>query len=421
MESTQIDKLRQATRRRLAMEVRKTLTGIREGITAPLASMAYFYALFEDHFTRQTEHAHRLKKIGTLCLQVPEEFILAVGAEPLRLCSGSYAYDQVGSDFLPARSCALIKSTLGLLRLQEKDTQPDLIVIPATCDQKRKTGILLEEQALKIYMLELPARKDTANARQYWQNSIQELIVELQKVTGKKITRKSLRRAMEITRSAREEFRRFSRFRKCQPALISGRESFLVSNAYMIDQPESWTRALHHLNNELDHRLASGTTVEKGTTARILFTGSPPVFPNLKLPIMIEETGAVIVADEVCSSNRLLHDVPMYDESNLYDMIPAVADRYLKPCTCPCFVPNTNRKRRIAEMVNTYQISGVVYQAFSGCHLYEMEQKSMQKHLSEMNIPMLYIETDYSPEDAGQISTRVEAFVESIAVKSRRN
>jgi len=33
-----------------------------------------------------------------------------------------------------------------------------------------------------------------------------------------------------------------------------------------------------------------------------VFTGSPPVFPNLKLPLMIEQADGVIVADETCSS-----------------------------------------------------------------------------------------------------------------------
>ena len=126
------------------------------------------------------------------------------------------------------------------------------------------------------------------------------------------------------------------------------------------------------------------------------------------------------MADEVCSSTNLLYDSVTFDEANLYDMIPAVADRYLKPCICPCFVKNEDRKRKLLEMVKGFNVDGVVYQAFSGCHLYEMEHKGVGKALEAEGIPMLYIETDYSPEDTGQLSTRIEAFMESIKARKRR-
>jgi benzoyl-CoA reductase/2-hydroxyglutaryl-CoA dehydratase subunit BcrC/BadD/HgdB len=35
-------------------------------------------------------------------------------------------------------------------------------------------------------------------------------------------------------------------------------------------------------------------------------------------------------------------------------------------------------------------------------------------------LPMLYVETDYSPDDMGQLSTRIEAFVEAIKGRKRR-
>jgi benzoyl-CoA reductase/2-hydroxyglutaryl-CoA dehydratase subunit BcrC/BadD/HgdB len=48
-----------------------------------------------------------------------------------------------------------------------------------------------------------------------------------------------------------------------------------------------------------------------------------------------------------------------------------------------------------------------------------MEQRSVSEHLKREGIPMLYIETDYSPDDAGQLSTRVEAFIESINARKK--
>jgi benzoyl-CoA reductase/2-hydroxyglutaryl-CoA dehydratase subunit BcrC/BadD/HgdB len=41
-----------------------------------------------------------------------------------------------------------------------------------------------------------------------------------------------------------------------------------------------------------------------------------------------------------------------------------------------------------------------------------MESIPVEKKLAANSIPVLRLETDYSGEDAGQIKTRVEAFVE---------
>ncbi len=124
--------------------------------------------------------------------------------------------------------------------------------------------------------------------------------------------------------------------------------------------------------------------------------------------------------DEVCSSSRILYDMPYYQEGSLYDMIPALADAYLKPCTCPCFALNQERKDKIAELINNFRIDGVIYQAFSGCHLFEMEHTGIERFLKEKGVPMLYIESDYSQEDTGQLTTRIEAFIESVKIKRRK-
>jgi benzoyl-CoA reductase/2-hydroxyglutaryl-CoA dehydratase subunit BcrC/BadD/HgdB len=49
-----------------------------------------------------------------------------------------------------------------------------------------------------------------------------------------------------------------------------------------------------------------------------------------------------------------------------------------------------------------------------------MEQRSIAEALSVKGIPMLYVETDYSPDDMGQLSTRIEAFLESIKTRKRK-
>jgi benzoyl-CoA reductase/2-hydroxyglutaryl-CoA dehydratase subunit BcrC/BadD/HgdB len=408
---------------RQAREAENVLDHITDRFDDNPQGMEYFYDLFRRVYCRGEELPRKGTQIGTTCIQAPEELIYAVGATPVRLCNGSYHYDQIGGDFMPAKSCSLVKATLGMLNSENpvpRVGQLDLVVNPTTCDQKKKASAMIEGMGYRIHDLELPSAKESEESRLYWQRTVRRFAVRLSEVTGKKMTRKALKAAMARTARAQTAFRAMHNLRKSSPTLFLGKDAFLVTNAFFFDDIERWTEAVETLNGELLQRQQDGFQAAQRKAPRILFTGSPPIFPNLKLPLLIEESGGVVVADETCSANRMLYDMSAVDEWRLNDMVDALADRYLKPCTCPIFTRNDDRQRRLLELAEGFSADGVIYQAFSGCQVYEMEQRSIAEALSAKNIPMLYIETDYSPDDMGQLSTRIEAFLESIKTRKRK-
>ncbi len=408
---------------RQAREAEQTLDQITDKFDDNPKAMDYFYDLFRRVYCQGEALQREGTLVGTTCIHAPEELIYAVGAQPLRLCNGSYHFDQAGSDFMPAKSCSLVKATLGVLSTDNAipgGGRPDLVVNPTTCDQKKKASAMVAEMGYPVYDLELPPGKESDEARLYWQRSVREFSVRLSKLTGKKLTRARLKAAMAKTARAQLAFRTLHNLRKNSPALFLGKDAFLVTNAYFFDDIDRWTEAVERLNEELRTREASGFQAAQRKAPRILFTGSPPIFPNLKLPLLIEEAGGVVVADETCSANRMLYDMSAVDEWRLHDMVDALADRHLKPCTCPIFTNNLDRRRRLLELAESFNVDGVIYQAFAGCQVYEMEQRSVAKTLSDKGIPMLYVETDYSPDDVGQLSTRIEAFLESIKTRKRK-
>lgn len=410
-------------RSRQAREAEITLDRITDEFDGNPESMRYFYDLFRRTFIEGEPIPHDGKLIGTTCIQVPDELIYAMGGTPVRLCNGSYHYDQIGADFMPAKSCSLVKATLGMLHSETripKTARPDLIVNPTTCDQKKKASAMIEGMGYAVYDLEMPNTKESEEARIYWQRSVRQFAHKLREVTGKKLTRQNLKAAMAKTARAQAAFRKLHNFRKASPAIVLGKDVFLVTNAFFFDDIDRWTEAVEKLNTELTQRQTEDFHAAQRKAPRILFTGSPPVFPNLKLPVLIEEAGGVVVADETCSANRMLYDMTAVDEWLLHDMVDGLADKYLKPCTCPIFTRNDDRKRRLLDLAASFAVDGVVYQSLSGCQVYEMEQKSIADTLNAQGIPMLYIETDYSADDQGQLSTRIEAFLESIKTRKRK-
>ena len=422
MEENRQSRIRKTLANRLALEARETLQRVERGFPDPPEAMGYFLDVFRRWENPVYAFAAGKTVIGTNCTLAPLELILACDAVPLRLCNGSFALEQAGAEFMPARSCSLAKATIGMLSVFQEGLKDRLamVVVPATCDQKRKAVETMGELAFKVHPMEVPSAKNTEEADFYWQNSVKKLTRALEAATGNRITVRRLLAAVRKMQLASCAFRRLSGLQQNVPPLIYGKDMFFVMNAFLYDDLDRWTAAVNRLNDELEDRKEQGSFVARNAP-RILLTGSPPAPPGLKIPLLIEETGAIVVADELCSCSRLLYDTVISGEPRLYDLMAAVADRYLKPCTCPFFDSSEDRQRKLMELVRRFSVDGVVYPVYSGCQLYQMEQRDVGKVFREAAVPILFIESDYSPEDGGQVATRIEAFVESIQSRKSRS
>ena len=406
--------------RHKAMEAISLLEKIKHDFKEPPKAMDYFYNLFENvHCKQQALHDDKVK-VGTMCIQVPSEIVYALDAVPIRLCNGFYTDDEIGSDLLPSKSCPLVKATVGQFVSGNFSDKPDLVVSPTTCDQKAKSGAIIEEMGYKLFDMEFPRTKESAESREYWRRSVRKFTKELSTNLNKKLTKKNLKEAIKKVGYAQNLYHQLNILRKNKNSPILGLDMFLVTNAFFFDKIDNWIQAIEKLLQECEQRVKDEINAATKKSPRIVYTGSPPIFPNLKIPLLIEDSDAIIVADETCSSNRMFNDMVSVDEWFVNDMVDSVADRYLKGCTCPIFTKNNDRIRRITDLVKEYKAEGVIYQAFAGCQVYEMEQRSVLAAMEKEGIPILYLESDYSPSHLGQLTTRIEAFIESLKNRRRK-
>jgi benzoyl-CoA reductase/2-hydroxyglutaryl-CoA dehydratase subunit BcrC/BadD/HgdB len=105
-------------------------------------------------------------------------------------------------------------------------------------------------------------------------------------------------------------------------------------------------------------------------------------------------------------------------------MLAAIAERYVMPCTCPCFTSeegNQDRMDKILTLLKDYKITGVIYHVIRGCHLYAMEYMRLKRLFEKEGMPIYYLDTEYSREDSGQIKTRIEAFLEMLVTKTQND
>ena len=76
--------------------------------------------------------------------------------------------------------------------------------------------------------------------------------------------------------------------------------------------------------------------------------------------------------------------------------------------------PNTRRMENLPELIREFGAEGVIDVTLQTCITYMIETRAIRKLCEGLNIPYMSLETDYSQEDAGQIDTRISAFIETL-------
>jgi benzoyl-CoA reductase/2-hydroxyglutaryl-CoA dehydratase subunit BcrC/BadD/HgdB len=363
------------------------------------------------------------KVIGYMCLFAPIELILAADAIPVRVNSGWYDTSKLGDRIMSVEVCPVIRSTVGakMIDLSPFLELSDALISVLTCDGMTKLSEILSDYKT-VWGMSIPRVKDSAQSLRFWNDEIRHMKGQIEAFTGNKITRKSLKAAIEQTQKATKAFRRLQNLRK-GPPVIMGRDAMLVNQTYLWDDNKRWTEKTEALCDELEKRVQRKEWVCSPDTPRVLVTGTPMFWPdNWKLPSLIEEANpqGILVADELCSGERILNDPVGVDDWSMDDMLKAIGERYLMASTCACFTSKDGNEDRINWLVNKikeWNVHGVIYHVVRGCMLYAMEYTRIKKALDKINIPVYYLDTEYTREDVGQMKTRVEAFLEMLTAR----
>ncbi|MFA5866680.1 MAG: double-cubane-cluster-containing anaerobic reductase [Actinomycetota bacterium] len=381
--------------------------------------MDYFDFVLSDIHGIRVHELQEIKKnggkvIGTFCVYVPEEIILAAGGTCIGLCTGADVAAGEAEKVLPRNICPLIKSSIGfkMAKICPYFESTDLIIGETTCDGKQKAWEILATMT-PTYVMELPSMKrDTS--RKLWQEEVKAFKNEVEKTTGKTGSDSDLKAATAKVNGKRRALLRLSDARKADPAPISGKDALLIEQIAFYDDVDRFTAKTNEIAEELEGRVARGDGVFPAGTPRLMISGTPMTVPNWKIPHIIETSGGSVVVEESCTGQRYFRE--LVDESNS-DTMTAIADRYFAT-DCACFSPNDERIDNILKLAKEYNVDGVVYTSLMFCDPYAVEYIKVKDALDKAGIPVLKIETDYGMEDAGQIRTRVEAFLEQVKEKT---
>lgn len=352
------------------------------------------------------------KVVGTLCLFVPDEIILAAGADRVILCGGKNDTVSIAEQYLPRNICPLVKSSFGSIindgcsgvRSCSHFDLVDMVVAENTCDSKKKMYELLEDY-VPTYVLDLPQRPDSPEAIKYFLEELNKFKSVMERLTGNKVTVEQLKKEITSLNETRQLLHRLYDLRKVDPPLISGLDVLKVMQKQYFLSTDELKKSLCMLIDE-----AEQVETDWAHKPRIMISGCPMAGGNTKVPEIIESKGGVIVAEESCTGTRSFWE--LVDEDK--DPMLALAERYIR-IPCSCMTPNDRRIDNILELAREFKVDGVVCYTLQFCHGYNIERYKVQQALKKAGIPMLSIETDYGDSDVEQIGLRVDAFMEMLS------
>ena len=353
------------------------------------------------------EHKSRGGKvIGWLCTYVPEEVIHAASALPIRIIGYSHEANLDDANaHLYINNCTFSRSCLQL-GLEGQYDFLDGVVGGSTCDGARRLFDVWRQYIGTPFhhVLTVP-RKYTERAHKLYYDEVVLFKKHLEEHLGVSISDKELLRSTILLNESRGLLHSLYELRKRDKPPISGAETLEVLNAAYRMPKETFNLWLGEFIEELK-------ASDKAFTgrARVMLVGS--VLTNPEFIKSIEDQGALVVTDELCTSTRYWGDKVVLDKGR--PILESISQRYLDNFPCARMYPSDERFNRIVEYARDFKVDGVISETVRYCVSYAHDLPLLSDKLSENGIPMLALDVEYGTAGSGQIATRVQAFLEML-------
>ena len=365
--------------------------------------MDRFFAVVADPYAEAKKRkAQGQKVIGWLPTDVPEELIHAAGAFPVGIL-GTNDNIHLADAHLQTWACSLMR---GCLESGLNGTLDflDGIIIPHTCDTTRMlVGIWrhnLKTPYIDNYLM--PRQVDRPSARTYLRGELARLKGNLEKCTGKIITDEGLGASINIFNDNRIALNRLYQYHADNTGVFSSRALYTVIKAAMYMDKTTHTALVKKLLQELSRVVA-----KKDERVRLAVSGG--VWEPPETFDMLEELGAVVVADDLITGNRYLRANVTPDG----DLLDALAARQLNRIPFGGFDSSTLERRAfLVEMVRKANAKGLVFLHLKFCEPENYDYNDMREALKQAGVLNTRLETEYGNTSLGQIRTRLQAFIE---------
>jgi benzoyl-CoA reductase/2-hydroxyglutaryl-CoA dehydratase subunit BcrC/BadD/HgdB len=342
--------------------------------------------------------------IGFFCPHVPEELIHAAGAIPFRLMGTPIKMSHV-QVHLPPNCCHLVKSSLESLLQGELDFLKG-IVFSHTCDTMQGLAEIwaLQRRTPLQFNLMIPSHFDSELSRPYLRAELERFKNFLDSHVGK-ITPQNLKASIQLFNRIRENLREIYSRRPKSHTQISGAEfARIIRASYLMDRQ----RYLDLLDELLIGLPAK--TEQSENRVPVYLTGNTTHSDSYFS--LIEEAGAIVVQDDLCSGTRFLRLMVPEDT----DPIGGLTSRYFNSFLCPTQHKGAHaRIETLLREVEKSEAKGVIFLLSKYCESHFFDYPDLKQALESKGIRTLLLEVEDPSYSIGQLKIRVQAFVEMLS------
>jgi benzoyl-CoA reductase/2-hydroxyglutaryl-CoA dehydratase subunit BcrC/BadD/HgdB len=346
------------------------------------------------------------KVIGCMYHFVPEELLTAAGLLPYRMRATGSSGTELSESRFTQVNCTFVRHLFDS-GMRGDQGFLDGVVSVNNCDHVRR---LYDNWKAVIetpyaHFLVFPKKSGPEQVEAY-RDELAAFRKSLEEQFNVEITDERLREAIKLHNETRQLQRALYDLRKLDAPPITGAETLAVMVAGTCMPRQHYNALLRRLIDELSQAEGTG-----GHAARLMVVGGE--IDDLGFIEAIESEDGLVVADFLGYGYRSCIE----DVGTDGDPLTALA-RYQvmeRPAEPRLFGRMTEeRDVYLSKLVEEFKVEGIISVRLLQCDLWGFEQANLSKYLRKQKIPHLALEIEYVLGGAGQIRTRVQAFLESI-------
>lgn len=370
-----------------------------------------YQKLFESDISTEAAKAWRAqgkKALGVICCHIPEEILYAADVLPVRMRATNCVDSSEAETWMSSFSCSFAKSILqywlnGTYDLDGFVASDGCLMAARIFDN---ADYINEKNNGGKFIRQIGAPrlcKDTTIP--FYVGELKDLIADLEKFTGNKITDEKLKDAAAKYNEARVLMSKVNELRKAKNPVITGEEALKISLSVTNMPIDEYIELLKAFLAD-----AANRKPVEDYRARLMIIGS--ALDNPEYLKVIEDKGGLFVCDALCFGSRGFNEPLVIEES---DVLKSIATYYLDRLVCPRMMDkHVEMHDFVINSAKEYNVDGVIYQRMQNCECWGGENVLMEQKLKDAGIPLLTVEREEHMANAGQLAIRAEAFIEMI-------
>lgn len=269
---------------------------------------------------------------------------------------------------------------------------------------------IMGKEIKDTFIMMLPQTYQLESGIPLYVSEMERFIKKLEDKFNITITEQDLKRAIHQSNENRNNFASLLELAKLRPSPIKGLDMVNILQKYDFTFTDEERNQM--INEAKERAMAIYEEIkddeERKKAPRLLITGCPNTGVKDKIIKIFDDIGVDIIIMDTCNGIREKRD--LIDET--LPPLEALARKYMN-VSCSVMTYNDTRIKDMNDLIDEFQIDAVVEIVLHACHTFQIESRRIKNFVTdEKKLPYLMLSTDYSQNDAGQISTRINAFIE---------